>query len=116
MPNPRVCPIYGTFPGKDTLFWEDGFTARDSGKWWENLLYLSLMTYEQMPDEWKEWIDLTPIERFRQSEILFAYIWQWEAALIPTPIRQVLSTMRVNGVRALLMGGARLRILRRGAS
>ena len=26
------------------------------------------MTYEQMPDEWKEWVDLTPLERFRRSE------------------------------------------------
>src|SRR5207237_8587697 len=32
-------------------------------------------------------------------------ISQWEAALIPTPIRQVLSTMRKHQVRALLMGG-----------
>src|SRR3954463_12517638 len=29
----------------------------------------------------------------------------WEAALIPTPIRQVLSTMRKHQVQALLMGG-----------
>ena len=26
------------------------------------------MTYEQLPDEWKEWVDLTPLERFRRSE------------------------------------------------
>src|SRR5206468_4271438 len=32
-------------------------------------------------------------------------ILQWEVALMPTPIRQVLSTMRANGVQALLMGG-----------
>src|SRR5438477_12268657 len=30
---------------------------------------------------------------------------RWEAVLIPTPIRQVLSTIRTNGVQALLMGG-----------
>ena len=30
------------------------------------------MTYEQLPDEWKEWLDLTPLERFRRSEEIFA--------------------------------------------
>ena len=30
------------------------------------------MTYEELPDEWKEWLDLTPIERFRESEKIFA--------------------------------------------
>jgi hypothetical protein len=30
------------------------------------------MTFEEMPDEWQEWLKLTPIERFRQSEKLFA--------------------------------------------
>src|SRR2546421_9824005 len=32
-------------------------------------------------------------------------MWRWEAALIPTPIRQVLSTIRKHQVPALLMGG-----------
>jgi hypothetical protein len=30
------------------------------------------MLFEDMSDEWKEWLDLTPIERFRQSEKIFA--------------------------------------------
>jgi len=30
------------------------------------------MMFEDMPDEWKEWIELTPLERFQQSEKLFA--------------------------------------------
>lgn len=30
------------------------------------------MTCEQLPDEWKECLDLTPHERFRRSEELFA--------------------------------------------
>ena len=29
----------------------------------------------------------------------------WAAGLIPTPIQQVLSTIRASGIRALLMGG-----------
>jgi hypothetical protein len=63
------------------------------------------MTFEEMPDEWQEWLTLTPVERFRQSEKLFAQYLAWEAALIPTPIRQVLSTIRKHQVQALLMGG-----------
>ena len=30
------------------------------------------MTHEQLPDEWKEWLDLTPLKRFRESEKIFA--------------------------------------------
>lgn len=29
------------------------------------------MTYEKLPDEWKEWVDLTPLERFRRSQKIF---------------------------------------------
>ena len=30
------------------------------------------MMYEQMPEEWQQWLDLTPLERFRRSEVIFA--------------------------------------------
>jgi hypothetical protein len=30
------------------------------------------MTYEQLPDEWKDWLDLAPIQRFHESETFFA--------------------------------------------
>ena len=63
------------------------------------------MTYEQLPDEWKEWLDLTPLERFHAARNCSRNTWRWEAALIPTPIRQVLSTIRKHRVQALLMGG-----------
>jgi hypothetical protein len=28
--------------------------------------------FEDWPDEWKEWVALTPMERFRESEKIFA--------------------------------------------
>ena len=34
------------------------------------------MTFEEMPDEWQEWLELTPIERFRQSEKL-KRLFEW---------------------------------------
>ena len=58
------------------------------------------MTFDQLPDEWKEWLDLQPLERFARSErMLVEYI------AMGTPIRQVLSTFQKTGVRTLLMGG-----------
>ena len=38
------------------------------GKLWHS----ARITYEQLPDEWKAWLDPTPLERFRRSEELFA--------------------------------------------
>ena len=43
------------------------------------------MTYEQLPDEWKEWLDLTPIERFRESEKIFAQYLAMGGSLDPDP-------------------------------
>ena len=43
------------------------------------------MTFEQLPDEWKEWLELTPIERFRQSEKLFAQYLAMGGSLDPDP-------------------------------
>ena len=43
------------------------------------------MMFEDMPDEWKEWIDLTPMERFRQSEKLFAQYLAMGGSLDPDP-------------------------------
>ncbi len=43
------------------------------------------MVFEDMPDEWKEWIDLTPMERFRQSEKLFAQYLAMGGSLDPDP-------------------------------
>jgi hypothetical protein len=42
--------------------------------------------------------------------------WPWEAALIPTPIRQILSTDESEWRPGAAYGQAGLRVLRRGAS
>ncbi len=38
-----------------------------------------------MPDEWQEWLVLTPIERFRQSEKIFAQYLAMGGSLDPDP-------------------------------
>ena len=43
------------------------------------------MLYEELSDEWKEWLDLTPIERFRQSEKIFAQYLAMGGSLDPDP-------------------------------
>ena len=43
------------------------------------------MTFEELPDEWQEWLELTPIERFRQSEKLFAQYLAMGGSLDPDP-------------------------------
>ena len=43
------------------------------------------MIYEELSDEWKEWIDLTPLERFRESEKIFAHYLAMGGSLDPDP-------------------------------
>jgi hypothetical protein len=43
------------------------------------------MTYEPMSDEWKEWLELTRIERFRESEKLFAQYLAMGGSVDPDP-------------------------------
>jgi hypothetical protein len=43
------------------------------------------MMFEDMPDEWKEWIELKPMERFCQSEKLFAQYLAMGGSLDPDP-------------------------------
>lgn len=73
------------------------------------------MTYEQLPDEWKEWLDLTPLERFRQSELLFAQYLAMGGSLDPDPD----PTSPFYDAEASSAGPAYgrpgLRVLRRGA-
>jgi hypothetical protein len=44
-----------------------------------------IMTFEEMPGEWQEWLELTPIERFRESEKLFAQYIAMGGSLDPDP-------------------------------
>ena len=73
------------------------------------------MTYEQLPDEWKEWIDLTPIERFRQSEILFAQYLAMGGSLDPDPDPTSPFYDPDEWRPGAAYGRAGLRVLRRGA-
>jgi len=43
------------------------------------------MLFEDLSDEWKEWLDLTPIERFRESEKIFAQYLAMGGSLDPDP-------------------------------
>ena len=43
------------------------------------------MMFEEMPDEWQEWLELTPLERFRQSEQIFAQYVAMGGSLDPDP-------------------------------
>ena len=68
-------------------------------------IYLSLVTLDELPDEWKEWINLTPIERFRRSEILFAQYLAMGGSLDPErPLTRTGGDPH-SRVRALPLGG-----------
>jgi hypothetical protein len=73
------------------------------------------MTYDQLPDEWKEWIDLRPIERFRQSESLFAEYLAMGGSLDPDPDPTSPFYDSQTSSKGPAYGGAGLRVLRRGA-
>ena len=74
------------------------------------------MTYEQLPDEWKEWLELTPIERFRQSEKLFAQYLAMGGSLDPDPDPTSPFYDASEWRPGSAYGRAGLRVLRRGAS
>ena len=80
------------------------------------------MMYEDLPDEWKEWLALTPIQRFRESEKIFAQYLAMGGSLDPDPD----PTSPFYDPQDYLEGGcyagwrnrlepAGLRVLRRGA-
>lgn len=43
------------------------------------------MRFEDWPEEWQEWAKLTPIERFRESEKIFAQYLAMGGTLDPDP-------------------------------
>lgn len=53
--------------------------------------------------EWAEWYRLTPQERWAESQKLWSTYFALGGSLTPSPILRVLSSMRTNGVRHLLM-------------
>ena len=74
------------------------------------------VTYEQLPDEWKEWLDLTPLERFRRSEELFAQYLAMGGSLDPDPDPTSPFDFPDQWRPGAAHGRAGLRLLRRGAS
>ena len=73
------------------------------------------MTYEQLPDEWKEWLDLTPLERFAESEKLFAQYLAMGGSLDPDPDPTSPFDDPSQWRAGAAHGRAGLRVLRRGA-
>ena len=72
------------------------------------------MTYEELPDEWKDWLALSPIERFRQSEKLFAQYLAMGGSLDPDPDpTSPFYDAEASGAGAAY-GRPGLRVLRRG--
>jgi hypothetical protein len=72
------------------------------------------VTFEEMPDEWKEWLDLTPIERFRESEKLFAQYRALGGSLDPEPDPASPFYDPETSSQGPAYGGTGLRVLRRG--
>jgi hypothetical protein len=74
------------------------------------------MIFEDWPEEWQEWAKLTPIERFRESEKIFAQYLATGGSLDPDPdpTSPFYDPDQWNPRAA--QGRADLRILRRGAS
>ena len=73
------------------------------------------MTYEQLPDEWKDWLDLTPLERFRESEKIFAQYLAMGGSLDPDPDPQSPFYDPQAPSSGAAYGRAGLRVLWRGA-
>jgi len=73
------------------------------------------MTFEEMPDEWQEWLALTPIERFRQSEKLFAQYLAMGGSLDPDPDPTSPFDFPETWRPGVAHGRAGLRVVRRGA-
>ena len=72
------------------------------------------MTFEDMPDEWQEWLELTPIERFRQREKLFAQYLAMGGSLDPDPDPTSPFYDPDQRRSGAAYGRAGLRVLRRG--
>ena len=74
------------------------------------------MKFEDWPEEWQEWVKLTPLERFRESEKIFANYLAMGGSLDPDPdpTSPFYDPSQWNPRAA--HGRAGLRVLRRGAS
>jgi hypothetical protein len=73
------------------------------------------MTYDELPDEWKDWLALTPIQRFAESEKLFAQYLTMGGSLDPDPDPQSPFYDPKTSSAGSAYGRAGMRVLRRGA-
>ncbi|MEO6789170.1 MAG: hypothetical protein ABI318_23855 [Chthoniobacteraceae bacterium] len=73
------------------------------------------MIYEQLPDEWKDWLALSPIERFREGEKIFANYLAMGGSLDPDPDPTSPFYALDEWRPGVAHGRAGLRLLRRGA-
>ena len=73
------------------------------------------MKFEDWPEEWQEWVRLTPIERFRESEKIFAQYLAMGGSLDPDPDPPSPFYDAETSGAGPAYGRAGLRVLRRGA-
>ncbi len=74
------------------------------------------MKFEDWPEEWREWAMLTPMERFRESEKIFAQYLAMGGSLDPDPDPTSPFYDPDQWSPGAAHGRAGLRVLRRGAS
>lgn len=73
------------------------------------------MKFEDWPDEWQEWAMLTPLERFQESEKIFAQYLALGGTLDPDPDPTSPFYDSETSGSGIAYGGAGVRVLRRGA-
>jgi len=71
--------------------------------------------FEDWPDEWQEWAMLTPLERFQESEKIFAQYLALGGTLDPDPDPTSPFYDPETSGSGIAYGGAGVRVLRRGA-
>lgn len=74
------------------------------------------MCFEDWPDEWREWVALTPEQRFRESEKLLAQYLAMGGTLDPDPAPTSPFYHPDDWGPGGCYGGASVRVVRRGAS
>ena len=73
-----------------------------------------IMRFEDWPEEWQEWAKLTPIERFRESEKIFAQYLAMGGSLDPDPDPTSPFYDPKTSSSGIAYGRPGLRVLRRG--
>jgi hypothetical protein len=73
------------------------------------------MTYDQLPDEWKEWMSLSPLERFTRGEQMLVEYIAMGGSLDPDPDPTSPFDVPEAWRPDVAHGRSGLRLLRRGA-